>query len=217
MRPPTPSKSSVAPTSSGATSWTLRAKKLLRSFTRRSLRVVTEKSGHSRHEEPAAGDAREPTGDNREAQARPGGERPGLHVPERRGARDLGELNAREPASHRVRGHGQENRRAKDRAPVVGGTRQGEEEQGRPEAGCKAEDDDRRSPRRGPDAEPEPLPTRARDPAREKRCHERARVRRRVEKADSARAASEMLAEGREESARHAEDHRHRVDREDPL
>src|SRR5438132_8690614 len=110
MRPPTPSTSNVAPTSSGATSWTLRAKKLLRSFTRRSLGVVPEQGGHGRQEEPAAGDAREPAGDDREAKARQRGERSGFDVPQRRGARDLGELDAREPATHGVRSNGEQDR-----------------------------------------------------------------------------------------------------------
>ena len=77
----------------------------LRSFTlAASLRVVAEKRGHGGDEEPAAGDAgQDPAGDDREAEARQRGERAGLEVPDRRSARDLGELDSREAAAHRVR------------------------------------------------------------------------------------------------------------------
>ena len=53
-------------------------------------------------------------------------------------------------------------------------------------------------------------------PAGQNGGHECAGVRRRVEEADGARAAAEVRAVRREEGHRHPEDHRIRVDEEDP-
>src|SRR4029450_812150 len=129
-RPPPPSTSRVTPIRSGATSWTLRAKN---AFERPSairsrdcpsnailggtaLGVVSEQarnSGHDRDRADRAGDA---AGDDREAQARQRRDRAGLDVPDRRGARHLGELEALHPAAHPVGRPVEEDRGAKNGA-----------------------------------------------------------------------------------------------------
>src|SRR2546421_987931 len=100
MRPPTPSTSRVTPIRSGATSCTLRAKKL-RLSTRAG--VVTDECGKRQREQRAAGDARDTACDDREAEARCPRERSRLEIPQRRGRRDLHELDPRDPAEHVVR------------------------------------------------------------------------------------------------------------------
>src|SRR5919202_3412980 len=81
MRPPTPSTSSVTPIRSGATSWTLRAKKLRRSI---SARVVADERREREREQCTADDAGGAAGDDRKAQARRGRECTRLEVAERR-------------------------------------------------------------------------------------------------------------------------------------
>src|SRR3954469_15950292 len=97
MRPPTPSTSRVTPIRSGATSWTLRAKKLRLSI---RARVVTEERRERGCEGKAADDAREPSRDDRDAQAGRVGERAGFEVADRRRCRHLHELDAGDPAEH---------------------------------------------------------------------------------------------------------------------
>src|SRR5436190_20290483 len=77
MRPPIPSTSSVTPISSGATSWTLRAKKSVP-----STGVVADERGHSEGDEEGTGDAGEAARDDRQAQARERGDDAGLDVAE---------------------------------------------------------------------------------------------------------------------------------------
>ncbi len=122
----------------------------------------------------------------------------------------------RRPA-HRVRGHGEQDRRAEDRAPVVRAAGDREEEEREPEAGREAEADDRGPPGRRRDAHAEALPAGACHPAGQERGDERACVRGGVQKADGRRSAAEVVAERREERARHPEHHRDRVDDEDAL
>ena len=85
-----------------------------------------------------------------------------------------------------------------------------------PQSGRKAEPDEGHAPGgRGHD-HAEPLAPDVRERAGEDRGDERTGVRRRIEEADRLRTAAEVRADGREESHRHPEDHRVRVDEEDP-
>src|SRR5215212_5089527 len=102
MRPPTPSTSSVTPIRSGATSWTLRAKKLRLSMRLRG--VVAEERRKREREQRAADDAGGAARHDREAQARRVRERAGLEVAERRRSCHLHELDAGDAADHFARG-----------------------------------------------------------------------------------------------------------------
>src|SRR3954469_2305385 len=100
MQPPTPSTSSVAPISSGATSWTLRAK---RSVGR--TRVVADERGDGKGDDHRTEDAGDSARADREAHARKRGHEPRLDIPERGRRRDLRELDPRDAAAERVRRH----------------------------------------------------------------------------------------------------------------
>src|SRR3954470_14628526 len=88
--PPTPSTKRVAPIRSGATSWTLRAKK-----SRFNIRpgVVAEQGRNRGRKDHAADHARDASRDDREAQARHRCQRARLEIPERRRGGDLHELD----------------------------------------------------------------------------------------------------------------------------
>src|SRR3954464_15103534 len=72
IRPPTPSTSSVAPISAGATSCTLPAK-----ASAGSARVVVDEGGDGKGDHDGTDDAKQPAGDDREANARERGEQTG--------------------------------------------------------------------------------------------------------------------------------------------
>ena len=109
-RPPTPSTSSVAPISSGATSWTLRAK--IHAAQRRRFDVVADEApGRNARAATVPTMRQDPARDDREAEARQRGDGAGLDVAERRRARDLRELDPGHAAAHRGRGRVQEDRR----------------------------------------------------------------------------------------------------------
>src|SRR5438105_7760601 len=199
MGPPTPSTSKVAPTSSGATSWTLRAKNSLP-----SARVVADEGGDGKGDDDSTRHAREPTGDDREAQARQRGDHSRLDVPEGRGGRHLGELDPGDAPAEVVRRHRPEDRAAQDGAHVVGRTGGGEQEQSCPETPGEAEACDRDAPERGGDRYDEPLAADVADPSGGERRGERARIGRGVHQAEDPRAPVEALErERREEGARH--------------
>ena len=71
---------------------------------------------------------------------------PASTLPERGRARDLGELEALHPAAHRVGRAGEEDRRAEDRAELVGAAGDREHRDAEPERGREAEAGDRRAP-----------------------------------------------------------------------
>jgi hypothetical protein len=110
-----------------------------------------------------------------------------------------------------------EDRRSKHGAEEVCAARNREHHEREPELGREAESEDREAPDAGPEGHCEALASRVRRPAGEQRAHERARVWRGEEVADGLRPAAELLLCKRgKERARHAEDHRVRVDEEDP-
>src|SRR5205823_10126101 len=143
MRPPMPSTRSVTPIRSGATSWTLRAKKSVR-----STGVVADERGDCESDEEGTGDAGEPAGDDREAEAREGRDDPRLDVAEswRRG--DLRELDSRHAPADVIGSDGPEDRPAQDGADVVRGAGGREQQDREPEAAGEAERGDRGSPQR---------------------------------------------------------------------
>src|ERR687888_1193691 len=115
MRPPIPSTSSVTPIRSGATSWTLRAKKSLP-----SARVVADEGGDGKGDQEGTADAGEAARDDREADAGERGDDACLDVAECGGRGDLGELDSGHAAADVVRRHRPEDRASQDRADVVG-------------------------------------------------------------------------------------------------
>src|SRR6266516_2781194 len=172
MRPPMPSTRSVTPIRSGATSWTLRAKKSVP-----STGVVTDERGDGESDEEGTGDASEPAGDDREAEAGERREDAGLDVAERGRCGDLRELDSGHAPADVVGSDGPENRPAQDGADVVRGAGGREQQQREPETAGEAECGDRDS---------QALATHLADPAREERRDERARVRGGVEQAGHA-------------------------------
>src|SRR5439155_3727030 len=140
MRPPTPSTSSVTPIKSGATSCTLRAKKL-RLSTR--PRVVTDERRKREPEQSAAGHTRDAAGDDRKPEARRRRQCPGLEVSDRRRGRDLHELDPRDAPEHGARRDPVEHHGAQDRADLVAEAREAEQKQREPELLCEAERGDR--------------------------------------------------------------------------
>src|SRR5215831_17972568 len=101
MRPPTPSTSSVTPIRSGATSCTLRAKKLR--LSKRLARVVAGERREQDREHGAAGYAEDAARRDRNREVRRVGERARLEVADRGRRRDLHELDPRHSAEHLVR------------------------------------------------------------------------------------------------------------------
>src|SRR5919204_3520910 len=152
MRPPTPSTRSVTPIRSGATSWTLRAKKL-----RLSTRVVTHERRKREREQRAANDARNSTGDDREAQARGVRECSRLEIPDRRRRRDLHELDPGHAAEHLARRDAIQHHRAEDRTDLIAEPGEPEQQQREPELLRKPEGSDSCAPQRGGDDHAEPL------------------------------------------------------------
>src|SRR5262245_12628469 len=118
ISPPTPSHKSVTPIRSGATSWTLRAKKSRRSRCT-GLRVVADQGGDGEREDRGARDAEHAARDDGEPQARERGDDSGFEVAERRRARDLHELDSGQAAAERVRRQGQQHRAPEHRAHEV--------------------------------------------------------------------------------------------------
>src|SRR5438067_1507160 len=105
MRPPMPSTRSVTPIRWGATSWTLRAKKSVR-----STGVVADERGYGESDEEGTGDAGEPAGDDREAEARERRQDACLDVAERGRRGDLRELDSGHAPADVVGGDGPEDR-----------------------------------------------------------------------------------------------------------
>src|SRR4051812_48484347 len=95
MRPPTPSTRSVTPIRSGATSWTLRAKKLRRSIVERPARVVADEGRECERNHRATDDAQQAARRDREAEARRVGQCARFQVADRWRSRDLHELDPR--------------------------------------------------------------------------------------------------------------------------
>src|SRR5437868_1400214 len=97
MRPPTPSTSSVTPIRSGATSCTLRAKKLRLST---GPRVVADERRKREPEQPATDHAGDASGRDGQPQARRARECSRLQVADRRRGGYLHELDAGDTAEH---------------------------------------------------------------------------------------------------------------------
>src|SRR5438105_14830855 len=129
MRPPAPSTSNVTPIRSGATSWTLRAKKSRVSM---GLGVVANERREGEREERAAGDARHASGHDREAEARRRRERAGLQVPQRRGRRDLHELDPGHASAQLVGSDPERHHRTENRAHLMAENRQTAQEPAEP-------------------------------------------------------------------------------------
>src|SRR5439155_8559440 len=154
IRPPTPSTSSVAPISSGATSWTLRAKKSRFSM---RLRVVAEKRRKRSREEQAARNACDAPRNDREAEAGHRRERARFEVPERRRCGDLHELDPGDTTEHRLGSDPVEHDRAQDRADLIAEAGQRQQQQCQPELLGEAEGRDRQPPQRRGDDDSETL------------------------------------------------------------
>src|SRR5690242_11581294 len=146
MRPPTPSTSSVTPIRSGATSCTLRAKKLR--LGNGLARVVTDERREQERERSAADNAENAARRDRNGEVGGVCQRTGLEVPDRWRRGDLHELDARDATEHRVRRDPVEHHRAQDRADLVTEAGEAEEQQRDPELVCKREGEDRESPER---------------------------------------------------------------------
>src|SRR5438034_7502179 len=167
MRPPMPSTRSVAPIRSGATSWTLRAKKSVR-----STGVVADERGDGESDEEGTGGADEAAGDDREAEARQRRDDARLDVAERGRRGDLRELDPGHAPADVVGRDGPEDRPTQEGADVVRSTRGREQQQGEPETLGEAERCDRDSPQRGCDRNDQSLAAHVADPARKERRHE---------------------------------------------
>src|SRR5919205_426872 len=125
MRPPTPSTSSVTPIRSGATSWTLRAKKSVRSF-----RVVADERRDGKGDQDGTRDAGKTARDDREPDAGERGDEAGFDVAERGRRRDLRELDAGDTPADVVGRDRPEDRSSEDGADIVRGSCGREEEEG---------------------------------------------------------------------------------------
>src|SRR4051812_12794606 len=163
MTPPTPSKRSVAPISSGATSCTERAKKSRLSCM--PLCVVPKESREQSSRYERAGDAEDPARGDREANARGVGDDPGFEVADGWRACDLHELDSADPAEEPVGREREEHRVPEDRADLVGKAGDAEENEREPELAGVRERGDGHSPQaRGRDDD-ESLPPDAGHPA----------------------------------------------------
>src|SRR6266568_5146992 len=196
MRPPIPSTSSVTPIKSGATSCTLRAKKL-RPSTRPC--VVTDERRKREPEQSAAGDTRDATRDDREPEARRRRQCPRLEVANRRRGRDLHELDPRDAPEHRARRDPVEHHGAQDRADLVAEAGEAQQEQREPELLCEAEGGDRDTPQRRGHDDAEPLATDVPQRPREQRHEQCSDRRRREQEAAERRIPEAVPGEGREE------------------
>src|SRR5215212_10200024 len=156
MRPPTPSTSSVTPIRSGATSWTLRAKKLRLSMRLRG--VVAEERRKREREQRAADDAGGAARHDREAQARRVRERAGLEVAERRRSCHLHELDAGDAAEHVARRDSVQHHGTQDGTDLIAETREPETQQRDPELLREPERADGRAPERRRDDDAKALP-----------------------------------------------------------
>src|SRR5436190_23999950 len=172
MRPPTPSTSSVTPMRSGATSCTLRAKKLR--LSNRLARVVAGERREHERKDPAAGHAEDAARGNRDREV--GGVRKGarLEIADRRRRRHLHELDARDAPEHLVRRDAVEHDRAEDRAALVAEAGKSEQQQGAPEAVREGEGEDRDSPQRRRQDPSDTLPPKSARRPRQERYEERA-------------------------------------------
>src|SRR6187549_1888469 len=146
MRPPTPPTRRVTPMRSGATSWTLRAKKLR--LSNGLARVVTNERREDQREGSAADDAENASRRDRDRQVRRVCECSGLEVADRRRGGDLHELDPGNPAEHLVRRDPIEHHGAQDRADLVAEPGETEQQQGDPELVRKGEGEDREAPER---------------------------------------------------------------------
>src|SRR3954453_22550243 len=213
IRPPTPSTSSVVPIRSGATSWTLRAKKLRLSM--RLRRVVTDECRERETEQPAADHAGDPAGRDRDGEVRRARERAGLEVPDRRCSGDLHELDPGDATEHLARRDPIEHHRAQDGADLVTETCDAEQEEGHPELVGECKAGDRRTPERCGDDDAQPLAADVAERAGEQRDDECSRGRRHVEVADERGVVEAVARDRREQRRRHPEDHRDGVHEEE--
>src|SRR5947208_6539773 len=170
-----PSTSRTAPISSGATSWTLRAKKSVR-----SARVVACEGRYGKGDQDGTRDASEAARDDREAQAGERGDDAGFDIAERGRRGDLGELDPREPSAERIRRDRPEDGAAQHGADVVRGAGGREEYEREPERLREPEGDDRSAPETCGNGHDQTLASYMADPAREQRGGKGAGVRRRV-------------------------------------
>src|SRR6266446_2351191 len=145
MRPPTPSTSSVTPIRSGATSWTLRAKKSRFSI---GLAVIAKQRRKGRRKEQAAGNARDATRHDREADARRRRKRARLEISQRRRGRDLHELDSRDTAEHLSGSDPVEHDRAQNGTDLIAQSGQRQQQQRQPKLLRKAESRNRQPPQR---------------------------------------------------------------------
>src|SRR5437879_1240295 len=113
MRPPMPATRSVTPIRSGAMSWTLRAKKSVR-----STGVVADEGGDGESDEEGTGDAGEAAGDDRQSEAGEGRDDPRLDIAQRGRRGDLRELDSGHAPTNVVGSDGPEDRPAQDGADV---------------------------------------------------------------------------------------------------
>src|SRR4051812_41955053 len=156
MRPPTPSTSKVTPMRSGATSWTLRAKKLR--LSNGLARVVADERREDQREGSAADDAENAARRDRDRQVRGVCERSSLEVADRRRGGDLHELDPGNAAEHLVRRDAIEHHGAQNRADLVAEAGETEQQQGDPELVRKGEGEDRGAPERCGDDHADALP-----------------------------------------------------------
>src|SRR5215218_9106292 len=113
ISPPTPSTSSSAPISSGATSCGLRLR------FKGPPAVVVAKGGECERRHHTRDHAQHSTGDDRESQRRERREHARLDVPEARGARHLRELDPLQPAEQVRRRRSYQHRAAKHGAEEI--------------------------------------------------------------------------------------------------
>src|SRR3954453_22354137 len=154
MVPPTSSTSNVAPISSGATSWTLRAKKSRVSI---GAPVVAKKRGERRREQETPCHTGDAARDDREPQAgnRRGGS--GFEIPDRRGGCNLHEFDSRDSPQHLLGRDPVEHHRAQDGAVVNADAGERKEKEPHQELLDEPERRDRQSPEGGRDYDAMPL------------------------------------------------------------
>src|SRR5436190_18497415 len=131
MRPPMPPTRRVTPIRSGATSWTLRAKKLRPS--NGLARVVPNERRGDQRKGSSTDDAEDAARRDRDGQVRRVCECSSLEVADRRRGGDLHELDPGNAAEHFVRRDAIEHHGAQDRADLVAEAGETEQQQGDPE------------------------------------------------------------------------------------
>src|SRR5262245_2554458 len=212
IRPPARSTSNVTPIRSGATSWTLRAKKLRRNTL---ARVVLDKCWKRECEHSTPDDAQKPARHDREAQTGRVRQRTGFEIADGRRGGNLHELDPGDAPEHLVRRDPVQHHGAQDRADLVAKPRDAETQKRNPELLREPEGNDGGAPEGGGDDDAEALAAHVAQRTREQRHGERPRRRRHVQITDQRRIAEVIARHRREQRRRHAEDHRVRIDEEE--